>query len=771
MGETGEVFPGLGMALESLLEFIGATAGWVCLRDESGGPTFPVRRGEVPDTWLRLQQSRGSVWGFAVREGPTLLNDLRPWAALGEPPLHNLLSCPLGDGENVRGHVALANKPQGFASQDAAVLQGMAHHMLRLLGRPEPAPRPTAELPAAWRRILDRAAQGILVLDESGALLYANATWLDWTGFRAEDLLGRQAPFPFWVSQHDLVRAMSMASAVPTSAVPFRRRDQSLLWCQVETVTESWRGRPMTVAFLQQTTALAPTSHEGGRAAAPPPVRGDLPFGVAVTDRRGRLLWSNAALARLAPGAAPGQPLHTVFAPAVAAVLEHLLHEPRHAELGRMGSLVLPAGADPLSLYWLTVPLGEGLGFLFALTDEPEGFPFMAAAAPELPPLSTPVPEWLALILEMGNGIDGWGPPWEKLTGLSARDVEGSRTELVLDWLFPQQHDRDRVTDCFHQTDPSLCQMILEIATPTGGRPLACTFLSLPKTEATGGARRRWLLLAGEPEWFAGPGTASWGFVRQFTQGLHQVLLHHLRTPGGLARLALERGDLPAEMAEWFRDIDAACRRMDALLEDLENLSLASAGECRIVSLAQLVREFLDEHAAGRPEPDYELRVDLPEEPVPVRVNPRLLRVVLHHLLTNAEQALVNGRRQIEVRVRADADAGRCEIRDTGEGLPMEDWTRALAPFFSTKGAFARDAQHAAVEATGLGLTVSRHLLTLHEGQLDLRSVPGEGTTAIFTLPRADRSAAAARVDPSNEPRRPHPHEDGPITPQIPPLQ
>lgn len=130
-----------------------------------------------------------------------------------------------------------------------------------------------------------------------------------------------------------------------------------------------------------------------------------------------------------------------------------------------------------------------------------------------------------------------------------------------------------------------------------------------------------------------------------------------------------------------------------------------------------------------------------------MRVNPGLIQVVLHQLLTNAEQALLNGHRRIEVRVFVGPDTVRCEIEDNGEGLPLDDWTSTLAPFFSTKGAFARDPHHAALEGTGLGLTVARHLLALHEGQLELRSAPAEGTTVLFTLPRADPALVGMTLD------------------------
>jgi signal transduction histidine kinase len=126
-------------------------------------------------------------------------------------------------------------------------------------------------------------------------------------------------------------------------------------------------------------------------------------------------------------------------------------------------------------------------------------------------------------------------------------------------------------------------------------------------------------------------------------------------------------------------------------------------------------------------------------------MNRRMLRTVFHHLLSNAREAVAHSdRQQVEIRVSATDEAVRCEIKDTGEGLPGDDWTLPLIPFFSTKGAFARDPSHAVQEAAGLGLTVSQHLLALHGGHLELRSVPNEGTTVAVVLPRAAVPAESA---------------------------
>lgn len=383
--KPGLLFAELSGLLQSALEFLGAAAGWIGLQDAGGGLTFPVRAGTLSGGWLLWQQGYGSVWGFTVDSEPALLNDLKTGAALGEPPLRNLLSCPLIHNKEIMGHVALANKAQGFTAEDARVLQGLAYHMVRQLSRRQTPSGTAIELSAVWRRILDRAAEGILLLDESGALIYANAAWLRWTGFGAEELLGRTAPFPFWLSQQDLVQALG---AAPANALPFRRRDQSLFWCYLETATEQWGDHLVTVAFLQQAAELPP---------------------------------------------------------------------------------------------------------IHSASEQDSGETIRAE------PLRFPKPDWLLLLLNLDSGVEGWDARWEQRTGLSSRDVHGSRTELVLDWLFPQQHDRDRVADCFHHPRSSGCQLVLELAASEGSRPMLCTFLPISSRRAAA-VPRRWLLLAGETE-------------------------------------------------------------------------------------------------------------------------------------------------------------------------------------------------------------------------------------------------------------------------------
>ncbi|MCA1944282.1 MAG: PAS domain-containing protein [Desulfovibrio sp.] len=107
-----------------------------------------------------------------------------------------------------------------------------------------------------------------------------------------------------------------------------------------------------------------------------------------------------------------------------------------------------------------------------------------------------------------------------------------------------------------------------------------------------------------------------------------------------------------------------------------------------------------------------------------VRGRPRELQQVLLNLLSNAQHALMERRRQdpqavLRCAVRAmRLEDGRValEVEDTGIGIPQELLPKVMLPFFTTK---PQD------HGTGLGLSISRTIVEAHGGELTLRNVPG----------------------------------------------
>jgi len=196
----------------------------------------------------------------------------------------------------------------GFTSHDAAVLQGMAHWMGHRLAREDRAPTEkrtvSSYLPCNF---LNRIGDGVFVLDESRRLLWANAAWLEWTGFSLDELTGHVAPYPFWIS-HRVLAQLSQRGELPAQllfegdhqtpgTVTLSATDDTIFWCQLETVKHETADRCLVLALLRPTplpashNALAVTTgnatssfRDAGRIA---------PSRAALTDHGGRIVWAN----------------------------------------------------------------------------------------------------------------------------------------------------------------------------------------------------------------------------------------------------------------------------------------------------------------------------------------------------------------------------------------------------------------------------------------------------------------------------------------------
>jgi signal transduction histidine kinase len=80
------------------------------------------------------------------------------------------------------------------------------------------------------------------------------------------------------------------------------------------------------------------------------------------------------------------------------------------------------------------------------------------------------------------------------------------------------------------------------------------------------------------------------------------------------------------------------------------------------------------------------------------------------------------------------------EVADTGIGIPAAEQDALFSRFFRASNATAL-----AIPGTGLGLMIVRTVVELHGGELQVRSVEGEGTTVSVRLPVVAATAAAAR--------------------------
>ena len=109
----------------------------------------------------------------------------------------------------------------------------------------------------------------------------------------------------------------------------------------------------------------------------------------------------------------------------------------------------------------------------------------------------------------------------------------------------------------------------------------------------------------------------------------------------------------------------------------------------------------------------------------------RAIKQIVLNLLSNASKFTEEGGR-VSLRVCRDGADMLISVSDTGIGIPKDHLKSIGQPFYQVDSAYGR--QH---QGTGLGLSVVRGLIELHDGRFELTSVEGEGTTVTIRIPLA----------------------------------
>jgi signal transduction histidine kinase len=129
---------------------------------------------------------------------------------------------------------------------------------------------------------------------------------------------------------------------------------------------------------------------------------------------------------------------------------------------------------------------------------------------------------------------------------------------------------------------------------------------------------------------------------------------------------------------------------------------------------------------------DAQIEVDLPDPMPPVAADRDRLMQVLLNLLSNAAKFCDPSAGRIDVRVAVRPDAVQLDVSDNGPGIAPEQ-QKVIFEKFRQAGDTLTDKP----QGTGLGLPISREIVTRLGGKIWVDSAPGKGTTFSFTLPRA----------------------------------
>lgn len=214
---------------------------------------------------------------------------------------------------------------------------------------------------------------------------------------------------------------------------------------------------------------------------------------------------------------------------------------------------------------------------------------------------------------------------------------------------------------------------------------------------------------------------------------------HELRTPIAALRMYAElqsegKVDEPTR-AEFLERSTEQIGRLEWLSTNLLDLSRIDAGifplDMRTGDLRdpiQAVVQALSEVAMAR---GIGLESLVPAEPVELRFDRERIVQLLTNLVGNALKFTQRGG-AVSVRLADGHEPATIEVRDSGPGIPADELPRVFDRFY--RGTNTGDAR---ASGSGLGLAIVRSIVDMHDGEVDVASIVGEGTVFRITLPQS----------------------------------
>ncbi|GGG91577.1 two-component system sensor histidine kinase NtrB [Silvibacterium dinghuense] len=169
--------------------------------------------------------------------------------------------------------------------------------------------------------------------------------------------------------------------------------------------------------------------------------------------------------------------------------------------------------------------------------------------------------------------------------------------------------------------------------------------------------------------------------------------------------------------------IQSEIRRLDRVVQTLVDFSRPVELQLKDQDLRQIVASVQMLATAELETRNIVLDSYLPAHPVIVKIDSDLFKQALLNVVINGAQAMNQGG-TLTVRLQEDGRTARLRVQDQGDGIPEDIRPHIFDLYFTTKR-----------EGSGIGLSMTYRILQLHNGHIDVESLPGTGTTFIFSIP------------------------------------
>lgn len=213
---------------------------------------------------------------------------------------------------------------------------------------------------------------------------------------------------------------------------------------------------------------------------------------------------------------------------------------------------------------------------------------------------------------------------------------------------------------------------------------------------------------------------------------------HELKTPLALIRMfgeTLESGIVKEEgkRQEFYSIIHKESERLTHLINNVLDFSRIDAGNREYsfekTDLVPIIRNSLEAYKFHIRDRGFIIENKLPEHAMPVSMDKDAISQAFLNLLSNAVK-YSEDQKYIQVEIRREKQSVLISVTDHGIGIPKNEVKKIFDKFYRIPRSGAKQ-----IRGSGLGLTLTRHIIEAHKGSIEVESEPGKGSRFTLRLP------------------------------------
>lgn len=210
---------------------------------------------------------------------------------------------------------------------------------------------------------------------------------------------------------------------------------------------------------------------------------------------------------------------------------------------------------------------------------------------------------------------------------------------------------------------------------------------------------------------------------------LSATLIHEIKSPlmslGGFASRLRKKLEPGSPLLVYSDYIVKEVRRLEGIINDILSYTEEKEAIFEGEDVNSIISEVLTFFSDAFKRNNIEVVTVFTSKPLPVMADRQHLKIAFDNLVANAVQSMESGGK-LAVSTSGTKNWVVVNVTDSGGGIKPELVETIFDPFFTTKKL-----------GTGLGLDITRRIITKHEGCIELKNTPGRGVTFSVKLPHA----------------------------------